>query len=325
MKSKIIIKTKALNQLPKLIDLTSCSKIAVLTDKTVAKLWLKPLLGSLKMKPAVIIIPTGEKHKNVITLTSVWKQLNKHRLDRHSLLLNLGGGVICDLGGLAAATHMRGIDFIHLPTTLLAQVDASIGGKTAINFNSVKNLIGTFTNPKAIIIDPQTITTQKPKDLLDGFAEMAKHGLISDRQHFHKVTCQKPHQLSQAKLINLIKQSIKIKLKIVKADPQESRLRKKLNFGHTIGHALESIFLNTNPPLSHGQAVSLGMIAEAKLSNLKGLLNDSQLNLITQGIKHVGLPISINHLPIKAIVKQIKTDKKNLQIRTSLICLKKSS
>ena len=323
MKSKIIIKSNAIGQLHELINLAPYSKIAVLTDRTIAKLWLSKLTDNLKSKPVEIIIPSGEKQKNVTTLTSVWQQLKNHQLDRHSLLINLGGGVICDLGGFAASTYMRGIDFIHLPTTLLAQVDASIGGKTAINFNGLKNIIGTFTLPKAIIIDPQTLSSLSVNQITDGMAEVIKHGLIKDKKHFQLAVSKKPFQLSQKDLIQLIKQSSQIKLDIVSQDKKEANLRKILNFGHTIGHALESSSQNTKSPLPHGQAVSLGMVAEAKLSQLKGFLTNKELNLIEQGLKHVCLPIRTKTLPIKSILTLIKSDKKN-QAQTINFTLLKS-
>lgn len=322
MKSKIIIKSNSIGQLRQLINLAPYSKIAILTDRTIAKLWLSKLTDNLKSKPVEIIIPSGEKHKNITTLTSVWQQLKNHQLDRHSLMINLGGGVICDLGGFAASTYMRGIDFIHLPTTLLAQVDASIGGKTAINFNGLKNMIGTFTLPKAIIIDPQTLSTLPNNQLISGTAEIAKHGLIQNRKHFHLSTCKRPAQFSKKELVQIIKQSVKIKTKIVSADPNELSLRKVLNFGHTIGHALESLSLDTNKPLLHGQAISLGMVAEAKLSQLKGFLTKTELNLIEQGLKHVGLPIRTKTIQINPVLRLIRTDKKTQSQTVNFTLLK---
>ncbi len=322
MKSKIIIKPNALNQLSQLVDLTKFSKLAVLTDKTVADLWLKPLLKNLTVKPAVIIIPTGEKHKNLATLKKVYQQLLNHQLDRHSLLINLGGGVISDLGGLAASTFMRGVDFIHLPTTLLAQVDASIGGKTAVNFNGFKNLVGTFSEAKAVVIDTQTLSSLPTNQLTDGMAEVVKHGLIKSKKHFQLAVGKKPSQLSQKDLIQLIKQSSQIKLNIVSQDPKEANSRKILNFGHTVGHALESLSLKTKSPLSHGQAVSLGMITEAKLSQLKGFITTSELNLIKQGLKHVGLPTRSETISISSVLKLIKSDKKNISSTINFTLLK---
>ena len=298
------------------VDFSQYSKVAVLTDSGVAKLWLPLLLKSLKFKPAIIIIPAGEQHKNLTTLNFVWRQLLRHRLDRRSLLINLGGGVVSDLGGLAAATFMRGIDFINIPTTLLAQVDAASGGKTAIDFAGVKNLIGTFTLPKAIIIDAQTLSSLPRRQLVSGWAEIIKHGLIKDRRHWQLASAKPPSQFSQAELIQLIKQSVKIKTAIVAADAHESGLRKLLNFGHTIGHALEALSLNSQTPLLHGEAVSLGMAAAAKLSQLKGFLTEQDISLIELSLKRAGLPIRIKKIAVAKILNLIRTDKKTVRKNT---------
>jgi len=309
-KKSIHIKTGLINQLVKLINLNSYSKIAILTDNNLEKTWLKSITKQLP-QAVEIIIPSGEKHKNITTLTSIWSKLNQNNLDRHSLLINLGGGVICDLGGFAASSYMRGIDFIHLPTTLLAQVDASLGGKTGINLNEVKNLIGTFSKPKTIIIDPQILSTLPNNQLISGFAEIIKHGLIKDKKHFLKSTSKKPIKFSKTELTQIIKRSCLIKMEIVKADPQESNSRKILNFGHTIGHAFESLSLKTKSPLLHSQAVSLGMVAEAKLSLLKGLITQQELEIIKSGLKKAHLPTKTNQFPTKDIYKLIHQDKKN--------------
>lgn len=307
----IHIGINSLGRLNQLVKINRYTKVAILTDEVVAKLWLLRLIEDLQPKPAVIIIKTGEQHKSLTTLSFVWRQFLRHGLDRRSLLINLGGGVVTDLGGLAAATFMRGIDFINIPTTLLAQVDAAIGGKTAIDFAGVKNLLGVFTEPKAVIIDPQILSSLPQRQLTSGFAEMIKHGLIHDKNHWQLAVSKKPSQFSPAELIQLIKQSVKIKTDIVAADSRELGPRKLLNFGHTVGHALESLSLKTKTPLLHGEAVSLGIVAAAKLSQLKGMISEKELDLIEAGLKRAGLPTRTKLISVTKILNLIQRDKKN--------------
>jgi len=312
---KIFIGNNLLEKLTKLFDFGRFSKIAILTDTNVAKHWLLTVKRSLKQKTSEIIIKPGEKFgKNIETVKNIWKKMFEFGLDRKSLLINLGGGVICDIGGFSASTFMRGIEFLNIPTTLLAQVDASVGGKTGIDFEEIKNAIGVFKKPTAVIINVATLKTLPKRELISAFGEIIKHGVISGREHFNLVTSKKPEEFNQSELITIIKQSVKIKSEIVKKDPKEiSGLRKVLNFGHTIGHAIESLSWKTDRPLLHGEAVAIGMIAESQLANQIGMLAETETQLISQSVIRVGLPSKIKNIKSEDIVKMILSDKKNIR------------
>ena len=238
--------------------ISEASQVFILTDENVAPFWLPEVAYWLRCDPAVdIVIKPGEQHKNLQTVQRIWKTLLKHHADRNALLVNLGGGVITDLGGFAASTYKRGIKFINTPTTLLAMVDAAIGGKTGIDFGGGKNQIGTFAEAEEVIIDPVFLSTLPRRELLSGMAEMLKYGFIADAN------------LLRVNLDNYqvhIARCGEIKREIVAKDPTEKGLRKILNFGHTIGHAIESHCLATDSPLLHGEAVTLGMAAALWLS-----------------------------------------------------------
>jgi len=300
-----------LQKINHLFDFSKFSKITVLTDENIPKSLIKKIEKSLNRKLIKIIIPAGEKEKNIETVKVIWKKMFEEELDRKSLLINLGGGVITDIGGFAASTFMRGIDFLNIPTTLLAQVDAGVGGKTGINFMGIKNGIGIFKDQIGTIIDIETLKTLPKRELIAAFGEIIKHGVISGREHFNLITSKKPEKFSQKELIKIIKQSIKIKSEIVKKDPNEKELRKVLNFGHTIGHAIESLSWSSNKPLVHGEAVAIGMITEARLSNFLGILSKNNLNKIEKLIIGACLPIKIKNIKSEDIIKMILIDKKN--------------
>ena len=229
--------------------------------------------------------------------------------DRHSLVINIGGGIIGDMGGFAAATYKRGIAFIQMPTTLLAQVDASIGGKLAVNFKSIKNNVGVFRHPETVIIDTKFLKTLSDRELASGYAEVIKHALIADKKLWKKLL--KINDLRAVNWGKLLPQAIEVKNKIVAIDPFEKKERKALNFGHTIGHALESIFMKTKNPLLHGEAVAIGMICESYLSHKKGSLTKKELLKITNFINRFYKKRKIS---LKQIVKAqalVKHDKKN--------------
>ncbi len=286
---KIFIGNNLLSKINQLFDFNRFSKVTILTDTNVAKHWLPSVKRFLKQKTSEIIIKPGEKEKNIETVKKIWKKMFEFGLDRKSLLINLGGGVVGDMGGFVASTFMRGIDFLNIPTTLLSQVDAGVGGKTGIDFQEIKNSIGVFKDPVGTVIDVATLKTLPKRELTATFGEIIKHGIISGKEYFDLVTRKKPAEFGQKELIKIIKQSIKIKLDIVKKDPKETTgLRKVLNFGHTIGHAIESLSLRTNKPLLHGEAIAIGMIAESNLasSNLRGC--------IEKAVHHAGLPTRIN-------------------------------
>lgn len=308
----IIIGSHLLQKLESIVDLKEYSHIAIITDTNVAKYHLETLRSHFKQPVKTIIIPPGEKEKTIHSVEIIWKELAEAGFDRKSLVINLGGGVIGDMGGFAADTYMRGIAFINIPTTILAQVDESVGGKTGIDFLGIKNIIGTFQQPKAVIIDMATVATLPNREFTSGFAEIIKHGLIADKTYFEKVTAKKPRDFSEEELVAIITGSCEIKQKYVESDTHEKGLRRELNFGHTIGHAIESLSLQTDVPLLHGEAVSIGIAAEAKLSQLKGYLSEDDVLTIRRVYEHAGLPTRIKLLETENIINKMKSDKKSI-------------
>ena len=245
------------------LDISIYSQVAILVDENTKRDCLSKLP---QIENALIIeIKSGEQYKNISTCSFIWEQLTINNFDRNSLLINLGGGVIGDMGGFCAATYKRGLEFIHIPTTLLAMVDASVGGKLGIDFKGFKNQIGLFNNPKAVLISSEFLETLAESELKSGFAEVVKHALISDNSLWLKL---KNTPFTDLDWEDIIDTSIQIKNKIVLADPFEKGERKKLNFGHTFGHAIESYYLEKGTPISHGEAVFMGMILETKISDL---------------------------------------------------------
>ena len=263
-----------------------------------------------------IVMPTGELHKNIDTCQMVWREMFKAGAGRNALLIVLGGGVMGDMGGFCASTFKRGFDFIQMPTTLLSQVDSSIGGKLGIDFFNVKNSIGVFNNPKAVFISPQFLETLPPREILSGFGEIIKHALIADAQQWHNLL--KINDLSTINWADYLVPSLKIKQRIVEIDPFEKGIRKALNFGHTIGHAVESAALDTDNPLTHGEAIAIGMICEAYLSTVivRGeavIASEAKqtLNEIKDFIlKHYG-KYNIQQFDFEYLISLMKQDKKN--------------
>lgn len=318
----IFVGSGLMGKISTLLDIKKYSKIFIITDQNTKPLFLKKLIASLPIESDFISLPAGEKAKNIANIQEIWRRLAKGQFDRKSLCLNLGGGVIGDMGGFAASTFMRGMDFINIPTTLLAQVDASAGGKTGIDFLGIKNLIGTFNQPAAVIVDTDALSTLPKREFLSGFAEIIKHGLTVDKKHFEKVTAKHPLKFSKDELIDIISKSIQLKINVVESDPTENGKRKVLNFGHTIGHAIESLSLETKTPLLHGEAISIGMIAEAKISHLRKLLSLKDLQLIEKVLVRAGLPTSVDNLQKDDILKKMQLDKKNERGKVNFTLLK---
>jgi len=279
-----------------------------------------PLVESALTKAQIISIPSGEQNKNISTCVVIWDKLTERVADRKSLLINLGGGVICDMGGFAASCYKRGIDFVNIPTTLLAMVDASVGGKTGIDFHNFKNQIGVFSEAKEVLICNEFLKTLDQRQIRSGLAEIVKHYLIADEQAFRDfVEADRTEFLYPD--IEIIRKAIAIKSAIVEADPWEKNVRKKLNFGHTIGHVLESIALQTNASLLHGEAVAFGMGIETFISAFKSLIEEKDAELICYALHSTfglqALPeVLTDHILAYAI-----QDKKNINgvIRMSLI------
>lgn len=274
-----VVVRHTMQRLLQFIRQANYSKIFVLTDELTSRHCLPVLQPVLDELPQydLIEVTSGEENKNIDFCIGIWKMLVDFGADRHALLINLGGGVITDMGGFAASTYKRGIDFIQVPTTLLAQVDASVGGKTGIDLDHVKNLIGTFTFPKAVFVAHEFLQTLPKRQILSGMAEMLKHGLIADARYWHDLV-RAGLQLPNEDLVN---RSIEIKNRIVMDDPHERGFRKALNFGHTIGHAVETYSLeNDANHLTHGEAIAIGMICEAWLSHKKLTLSAEELQEI---------------------------------------------
>lgn len=291
------------------------SSIFILTDQNVYPFWLPEVCHWLNCPQAIeIVIKEGEEQKNLQTVLRIWKTLMKHHADRHSLLINLGGGVVCDLGGFAASTFMRGIDFINVPTTLLAMVDAAIGGKTGIDFGGCKNQIGTFAQPKEICCFPTTLMTLPQREILSGLAEMMKYGFIADAE------------LLKVDLDNFedyISRCADIKKRIVADDPQEHGRRKVLNFGHTLGHAFESFSLTTYSPLRHGEAVALGMWCALWLSVHDCGLDETILHDYERKLPMLlgEAKVTMNEQDIDAIMTYLIHDKKNFGDQNRFVLL----
>ncbi|MCP4459143.1 MAG: 3-dehydroquinate synthase [Cytophagales bacterium] len=263
--------------------------------------------SNLNIPPVQLIeISSGEKNKTFTTCEKIWEQMTELGMSRKSLLINLGGGVIGDMGGFVASTFKRGIQFINIPTTLLSMVDASIGGKLGIDFQGLKNHIGLFSDPAAVIISPQFLQTLPREELKSGFAEVLKHALIADLDYWETV---KQIDLPNANWDEIIKKSIVIKAAVVSNDPYENGKRKILNFGHSFGHAIETHFLETEQPLSHGEAVAVGMVLEAHISFEKKLLPEHKLKEIEEVIRqYFDLPDLPN---LEVLLPLIRQDKKN--------------
>ncbi len=285
------------------------SKIAVLVDEHTRLYCLPLILENEGIRAEVIEIPSGEMHKNIDTCQTIWREMMRSGLDRQSLLLLLGGGVLGDMGGFCAATFLRGIAFAQIPTTLLAQVDASIGGKTGIDFDFIKNSVGLFQNPRAVFVDPIFLKTLPEAEIRSGFAEIIKHALIADAGAWESL--KKIETLSGTDWLPHLQHSLSIKKQIVETDPREKGIRKALNFGHTVGHALESYFLKITPPLLHGEAVAQGMLCESWLSWKVCGLPEAALSEITAFIRRFYPPLPLPPDAPSAIFEWMKKDKKN--------------
>jgi len=287
-------------------------KFFILADENTVKHCLPFLINQVPRlnKAEVIEIESGNRNKNIQICIELWKTLGKYGANRQSVLLNLGGGVICDLGGFAASTFKRGIEFINVPTTLLAQADASLGGKVGIDLDHIKNEVGLFRNPSCLFIYPGFLKTLNKREFMSGYAEMIKHALIQDKTYWSKIVQLK---LSDEKaILELIICSVKIKEAIVLKDPYEKEFRKILNFGHTIGHAIESYFLEKEEiTLLHGEAIAVGIICESYISHFKNKLRKSDLNEITSFILSLYQEVPFKEEEDIRLIELMKNDKKN--------------
>lgn len=300
-------------------DYSNSNKV-ILVDENTHDFCLEYLLTNFDelADAEVMLLPVGEENKVMAVCFQVFEALSEYKIGRKDVIINLGGGLVTDMGGFVASIYKRGIDFINIPTSLLAMVDASIGGKTGIDLGAHKNQLGAFTNPKALFIDTTFLETLPDEEMLNGYAEMLKHALIFDRSYWKSLN-------SITSLDDLmdeenIKRSIDLKNEVVTQDPLEKKIRKKLNFGHTIGHALEGFFLDSTP-VAHGHAVGIGMLAEAFLSYKKHLLNEKDWNEIQERLLAIFPLIPFEMGDIPELIELMKNDKKNFdgEIKCCLI------
>ncbi|PIB34334.1 3-dehydroquinate synthase [Reichenbachiella sp. 5M10] len=284
------------------------SKIAILVDENTEEHCLPKLIDCLP-DHYLITIRSGEENKNLSTCEDIWMALTEAGFDRKGLMINLGGGVIGDMGGFVASTYKRGFEFLNIPTTLLSQVDASVGGKLGIDFHGFKNHIGIFNEPQNVLIYTGFYQTLPQEEIRSGFGEVIKHGLIYDAAYWEQVKTINPYDQDWT---DIVAHSIAIKKKVVTDDPFESGLRKILNYGHTIGHAIESYFLEIpGQRLLHGEAIALGMICEAFLSHKFTGLSSQALEEITNYLIHVYNPVKIDPQLFEVILGLTLQDKKN--------------
>ena len=288
--------------------------VAIISNPTVFSLYGDRVSGSIKQAGfdlITVIIPDGEKYKDLLWLQHIYDDLLRHRLDRSSALIALGGGVIGDITGFAASTYMRGISYIQVPTTLLAQVDSSVGGKTGVNHKLGKNMIGTFWQPGLVWVDVETLKTLPQRELLAGLAEVIKYGVICDQELFDflEANRDKMMNLDDNALTHIIKRSCEIKADVVSKDERESGLRAILNYGHTIGHAIETVTGYTR--FLHGEAVAIGMHLEARLARILGFIDGAGVSRIRALIDSYGLPSEMPaDIDVYGILSSMQLDKK---------------
>jgi 3-dehydroquinate synthase len=308
LSENIHIGDDALSALSQYLQQAAFDKVVVLVDDHTFFQCYPQLVPYLPTHH-LIQVPAGETHKNLATCSLIWEEMTRLQLSRQALLINVGGGVIGDMGGFCAGVYKRGIAFVQVPTTLLSQVDASVGGKTGIDFMGFKNHLGVFQVPEKVFIFPGFLGTLSDREIRSGYAEIIKHWFIAKAASFES---QKGIGLNTTNLGGLIEESVAIKAAVVAADPLEKGLRKVLNFGHTVGHAIETFFLNqAGPNLLHGEAIAIGMICESYLSAQKGLLSAEALQAIEAFILGIYGRVEIpadNLAPISELALQ---DKKN--------------
>jgi 3-dehydroquinate synthase len=299
--------------LAKVLEDLSPTKVFVLTDTNTKTYCLELFLKNVtfNITPEVLTIPAGELHKTITTCVGLWNELSEKGADRNSLLINVGGGVVTDLGGFVASTFKRGIEFINIPTSLLAMVDASVGGKNGVDLGILKNQIGIIRNPKCVIIDSKFLKTLADEQIISGYAEILKHGLIHSEEYWNLA--------AQFDITNsvetdaLIWGSVLIKNEVITEDPNENGLRKTLNYGHTLGHAIESYLLehNSKKALLHGEAIAIGMILATYISSETLAFPKATLERITQTILQNFPKVRFNDLDIEEVIKLLVYDKKN--------------
>lgn len=310
--SKIIYSYSWETELREWIEKYPSGKVFLATEENVDRLWVQKYSSFFEesgIKKVVIL--SGENNKKIGSVEKIWEFLSKNGADRKSLLINIGGGMVTDLAGFAASTFKRGLDFINIPTTLLSQVDASVGGKTGINFNGLKNEIGVFQEPEAVIIDTSFLTTIDRDNFISGYAEMIKHGLIHSAEHLEELKKFDIENINYKLLSEIISHSVEVKSWFVANDPTEKDIRKALNFGHTAGHAFESLAMEQNRPILHGFAVAYGMITELYLSVKKCDFPVTDFERLTAWLLKLYGKFSITENDFDRLYDLMTHDKKN--------------
>ena len=312
MKQKVVISGNLERDLVSAISECEHDRIFVLTDETTQQLCWPKIKNFKALKDCTpIIIKATDTHKNLDTLAEVWQALSNGGATRHSLMINLGGGMVPALGGFAASTFKRGIDFINIPTTLLAMVDASVGGKTGINFGGLKNEIGVFSDSRFVIINTQFLDTLDHDNICSGYAEMLKHGLISDEHTWAELVTFDLDTPDLSQLQRMVAESIKVKERIVEADPHEHGIRKALNLGHTMGHAFESFAMRRGTPILHGYAVAYGLISELYMSARKTAFPTDRMHQTVRFIRENYGTFNITCDDYPTLIELMHHDKKN--------------
>ena len=315
---------KAYVELNKYISEANHSALFILVDSNTHQHCLSRFLQRLETNNSfeIIEMDAGEESKNIDTCSGIWSTLSELGADRKSLLINLGGGVVTDLGGFVASTFKRGIAYINVPTTLLSMVDASVGGKTGVDLGNLKNQIGVITQPEMVLIDSKYLDSLPSNEMRSGLAEILKHGLIASETYWKKTTSL--HELTIEDLDGLISESVSIKTNVVQRDPREENQRKTLNFGHTFGHAIESYFL-THPEktkLLHGEAVAAGMIMAAFISTKLCGFPEEKLTSISKKILDIFPKVDLEESDYEKIIGLLKFDKKNTHGNINFVLLK---
>jgi 3-dehydroquinate synthase len=308
---------------PRLRELGVGSRAALVTSPSILRLHGKPVQDSLDeagFAVTVVDVPDGESAKTLAVAEQCWNALLAAGLDRTSTVVALGGGAVGDLAGFVAATYMRGLNFVQIPTTVLAQVDASIGGKTAIDHPMAKNLVGAFYQPRLVLVDPSTAATLPARDFRSGFAEIVKHGIVLDAAYFEDLERSVPEILGRdgGALERIIGGSCRLKADVIERDPEEkSELRFALNYGHTIGHALEAV--TDFGRWTHGEAVSIGVVAEARLAARLGLASAATADRQERLLSALGLPVRITDVDADAVLAATRRDKKSRNGRVPFV------
>lgn len=284
------------------------SNIHVLVDANTAIYCLPVFREFFRWPFATHRMPAGEPSKQIITATQLWEKLLSQGADRKSLLINLGGGTVTDMGGFVAATYMRGIACVNIPSTLLGMTDAAHGGKTGVDMGNFKNMVGTFTTPGAVVIDMQWLQTLPEDHFRSGIAEVIKHGIIRCAPIIDRLMKEGFRTATDESLIH---DAMDVKLEVIQADPLEHGMRRILNYGHTIGHAIESYYLSKGVPIMHGDAIAAGMWVEAVIANMLGLLTDNHVRLIITLIREIFADQIPDQLAISDLIPYILHDKKN--------------